>query len=107
MDWARRGSLLSIAATVWSFANLLLGLSNRNKVVLWPQDVKVVLGEPSQKERAIGAVHYKKEGMLLQPLSWCCFGSAIHHERDVRKSNTQIYVTQTSSNRVISSGGLC
>jgi len=38
-----------------------------------------------QKERAIGAVHCKKEGMLLQPRSWHCVECAFHHERDVRK----------------------
>jgi len=36
--------------------------------------------QPSQKECAIGAVHCKKEGTLLQPLSWCCVESAIHHK---------------------------
>jgi len=43
----------------------------------WCQD------QPSHKERAIGAVHCKKEGMLLQPLRWCCVKCVIHHERDV------------------------
>ena len=28
--------------------------------------------QPSHKERTIGAVHSKKEGMLLQPLNWRC-----------------------------------
>jgi len=41
--------------------------------------------QPSQKERAIGAVRYKKEGMLLHPLGWRCVECAIHHERDVRE----------------------
>jgi len=40
---------------------------------------------PSQKECAIGAVHCKKEGMLLQPLSWRCVECWIRHERDVRE----------------------
>jgi len=40
--------------------------------------------QPSQKERAIGGIHCKKEGMFLQTLSWRCVESAIHHERDVR-----------------------
>jgi len=39
--------------------------------------------KPSQKERAIGAVRCKKEGMLLQPLR--SVECAIHHERDVRE----------------------
>ena len=41
--------------------------------------------QPSQKERTIGAVSCKKEGMLLQPLRWCCFDCVIQHERDVRE----------------------
>ena len=40
--------------------------------------------QPSQKERAISAVHCKKEGMLLQPLGWRCVGGAIHHERQAK-----------------------
>ena len=55
----------------------------------------------TQKERAIGAVRCKKEGMLLQPLHWCCVECVIHHERDVRENNTDIYVARTSNNRVI------
>jgi len=41
--------------------------------------------QPSQKKRAIGAANCKKEGMLLQTLSWRCVESAIHRERDVRE----------------------
>jgi len=39
--------------------------------------------QPSQKENAIGAVHCKTEGMMLQSLSWRCIETAIHHEWDV------------------------
>ena len=39
--------------------------------------------QPSQKEHAIDAVRFKKEGMLLQLLHWRCVECAIHHERDV------------------------
>jgi len=59
--------------------------------------------QPSQKKRAIGAVHCKKEGMLLQHLSWCCVDSAIHQNGMCAKGNTQIYAMRTSNNRVISS----
>ena len=41
--------------------------------------------QPSHKERAIGVVGCEKEGMLLQPLRWCCVDCVIHHERDVRE----------------------
>jgi len=66
---------------------------------------------PSQKERAIGAVRCKKEGMLLQPLRWRCVECVIHNERDVRKEQQHIYVAQTSNNnrknRVIAARDLC
>jgi len=42
-------------------------------------------GQPSHKEGAIGTVRCKKEGMLLQPLRWCCVDCVIHHEREVRE----------------------
>ena len=48
--------------------------------------------QPSHKERAIGAVHCKKEGMLLQPLRWCCVDCVIHHERDVREEQHHTYM---------------
>jgi len=41
--------------------------------------------QPSHKERMIGVVHCKKEGMLLQPLRWCCVDCLIDHEQDVRE----------------------
>ena len=41
--------------------------------------------QPSHKERAIDVVRCKIEGMLLQPLQWCCVDCAIHHKRDVRE----------------------
>ena len=62
--------------------------------------------QPSHKERAIGAVRCKKEGMLLQPLPWCCVDCMIHHERVVRDEQKYMYVARTSNNRVISSGDL-
>jgi len=33
--------------------------------------------QPSQKERAMGALHCKNEEMLLQPLGWCCIKSVV------------------------------
>jgi len=65
-------------------------------------------GQPSHKERAIGAVRCNKERMLLQPLRWCwcCVDCVIHHERDVREEQKYMCVARTSNNRVISSGDL-
>ena len=47
--------------------------------------------QPSHKERAIGAVRCKKEGMLLQPLRWWCADCVIHHERDVGEKQHHTY----------------
>jgi len=63
--------------------------------------------KPSQKERAIGAVCCKMEGMLLQPIRWRCVDCVIHHERDVREEQQYIYVVRTSNNRVIVVWKLC
>ena len=57
--------------------------------------------QPSHKERVIGVVRCKKEGMLLQPLRWCCVDCVIHHERDVREEQKYMYVARTRNNRVI------
>ena len=48
--------------------------------------------KPSQKERAIGVVRCKKEGMLLQPFRWRSVDFVIHHEGDVREEQQYIYV---------------
>ena len=48
--------------------------------------------QPSHKERAIGVVRCKKEGMLLQPLRWCCVDCVIHHEREVREEQHHTYM---------------
>ena len=41
--------------------------------------------QPSHKQRAIGAVRCKKEGMFLQPLRWCFVDCVIHHGQHVRE----------------------
>ena len=47
--------------------------------------------QPSHKEPAISAVRCKKEGMLLQPLRWCCVDCVIHYGRDVREEKHHTY----------------
>ena len=47
--------------------------------------------QPSQIERAIGAVRCKQEGVLLQHLSWRCAECATHHERNVREEQHHVY----------------
>ena len=58
--------------------------------------------QPSHKKRAIGAVHWKKKGMLLQPLRCRCVKCVIHHERDVHEEQ-HMYVARTGNNRLIMS----
>jgi len=65
-------SLLLLAATMQSFAYLPLGLYDRTKISAVTRMWRSCRVQPSHKERAIGAVHCKKEGMLLQPLGWRC-----------------------------------
>jgi len=59
--------------------------------------------QTSQKERAIGVVRCKKQGMLLQPFRWRCVECVIHHERDVHEDQHpySLYVARTSNNKVI------
>ena len=58
------------------------------------QGVKVVSGKHSQKERAVGAVHCKNEGMRLQPHGWRWIESVVVvrpiHENDQRWTCTWI-----------------
>ena len=87
--------LLLLAATVRSFAHISLGFfrSQQNGAVtrMW-RSCRVQL---SHKERAIGVVRCKKEGMLLQPLRWRCVDCVIHHERDVREEKHYMNVART------------
>ena len=55
--------------------------------------------QPSHKERAIGVVCCKKEGMLLQPLRWCCIDCVIHHEQRMCVKNNTIMYVERASNR--------
>jgi len=84
IEWLRP-VVNSIADCCHSVKHMAVGLSDRNKMVLWPGCGGRDKFRPSHKERAIGVVPCKKEGMLLQPLQWCCADCVIHHERDVRE----------------------
>jgi len=99
-------TLLLLAATMRSFAHMPLGLfrSQQNGAVtrVW----RSCRMKPSQKESTIGAVRCKKEGMLLQPLRWCCVECVIHNERNVGEEQHPLYVARTSNNWVISSSEL-
>jgi len=63
-------SLLLLAATVWSFAQFLLGLSNSKKVMLWPGCARCRARCSIHKKNMRSVRVVVKEGMLLQPLRW-------------------------------------
>ena len=95
------------SATVRSFAHMPLGLSVRNKMVLWPGCEGRAVWKPSPKERVIGAVRCKKEGTLLQTLCWHCAECVFHHIRNVYEEQHHIYVAWTSNNRAVVACNLC
>ena len=84
-------TLLLFAATVRSFAHMPLGISDRNKMVLWP-GCEGRAEFSLHTKSVICVVRCKKEGMLLQPLRWCCIDCVIHHERDVREEQHHTYM---------------
>ena len=101
------GELYCCLLPVWSFAHMPLGLSDRNKMVLWPgcegptrfslhiknmQSVRFV-----EKRRGCCCNHFTT-GVVLK--------CVVHHQRNVHDEQHHIYVAQTSSNRVISSSEL-
>jgi len=103
IEWSRR--VISIAACchgakLWAHAARDFRSQQNGAVTRMWRSCGV---QPSHKEHAIDVVRCKKEGMLLQPLRWCCVDCVIHHERDVREEQKYMYVVQTSNNRVISS----
>jgi len=72
----------------------------------WPQQNGAVTWmwrscrvQPSYKERAIGVVRCKKEGMLLKPLRWRCVDCVIYHERDMREGEKYICVVRASNSK--------
>jgi len=77
--------LLLLAATLRSFAHAARNFRSQ-------QNGAECEGQPSHKERVIGAVHCQKEGMLLQTLRWFCVKCVIHHERDVREEQHHTYM---------------
>jgi len=92
-------SLLLLAAIVWSFAHLPLGLSNRNKMVLWPGcEGRVRCSCQGKNVRSVWFV-VKRKG--------CCCILSVGFTLNVRftmnrmcvKNNTHTYVVQTTNNR--------
>ena len=84
--------LLLLAATVQSIAHMPLGISDHNIMVLWPGCEGCA--EFNVHTKNVQSVRFvvKKEGMLLQPLWWCCVDCVIHHERDVCEEQHHAYM---------------
>jgi len=89
-------SMLLLAATVWSFVHLLLGLSNRNKMVLWP-------GCEGYARRNLHKKNLQFMWFVVNTRAYC-FNLSVDVALNVQfitnrmcaKNNTHIYVSQTS-----------
>jgi len=83
-------------AKLWAYAARDFRLQQNGAVTRMWRSYQV---QPSHKEGAISAVHWKKEGMLLQPLRWCCVDCVIHHERDVHEEQKYVCVERASNDK--------
>jgi len=98
-------SLLLLAVTVWSFAHLLLGFSNRSEVVLW-------LGRKggarcNLHKKNVWSVRFIAKGGDVVTTSQLTLRSKCDSPRTgYARRATQIYVAWTSNNGVTLSGDL-
>jgi len=74
-----------LVATMWSFAHLPPGRTDRNKMVLWPGCEGRARCNLHKKNVRSVRFDAKKEEMLLQPRGLRRVECVIHHERDVRE----------------------
>jgi len=63
------------------------------------QDVKVMPSSAFTQRTCDRGGCCKKEGMLLQPLRWCCVDCMIHHKRDVHKEQKYVCVKRASNSK--------
>jgi len=83
-DW----SLLLLAATVWSFARLLLGLSDRNEMMLWPGcDGRARCNLHKKKSDRCGSLWKRGDVVASFRLALRCTTNGISV-----KNNTHIYM---------------
>jgi len=99
-------TLLLLAATVWSFAHMPLGLSVRNKIVLWP-------GCGGRARCSLHTKNVRSVWFVAKRRGCCCNlsgGVALNVWFTTNgmcvKNNTHIHVARTSNDRMISSGEL-
>jgi len=99
-------SLLLLAAMVRSSVHMPLGISDRNKMVLWP-------GCEGRAEFSLHTKNVWSVWFVVKRRGCCCNLSGgvvlivrFTTNRMCMKNNTIMYVARTSNNRVISSGDL-
>jgi len=92
-------SLLLVAATVWSFAHIPLGISDRNKMVLWP-------GCGGRAEFSLHTKNVWSVWFVVKRRGCCCNLSSgvalivwFTTNRMCVKNNTIIYVARASNSK--------
>jgi len=97
IEWSHQVISILLAATVWSFAHLLLRLSDRNK---WccDQDVKVVPDPALTKKTSNRCSLLQKGGDVVSRLvlHWMCDSL---WRGCARRITPHVYVAQTSNNK--------
>ena len=99
-------TLVLLAATVRSFAHMPLGISNRNKMVLWP-------GCEGRAEFSLHTKNVRSVRFVVKRSGCCCNLSGgvalivwFTTNGICVKNNTIMYAVRTTNNRVILSGDL-
>jgi len=95
------GMWLLLAATVWNFAHLPLGLSDCNKMVLWPGCEGCARCNLHKKN--VWSVRFvvKRWGCCCNLSVGVVLNAQFTGNRMCAKNNTHIYVAWTANNRVI------
>jgi len=100
-------TLLLLAATVWSFAHMPLGLANRKKMVLW-------LGCEGRARCSLHTKNVRSVWFVVKRRGYCCnlsVGVALNvwftTNGMCANNNTNIHAVRTSNNRVIVACELC
>jgi len=106
IEWSWHVISIVLAATLWSFAQMPLGLSDRNKMVLWS-------GCEGRAKCSLHKKNVRSVRFVVKRRGCCCnlsVGIALNVWFSTNgmctKNNTHIYVARTSNKRVILSGDL-
>jgi len=100
-------SLLLFATTVWSFAHLPLGLSDRNKMGLWPGcEGRAKCNLHKKNVRSVRFVA-KRRGCFCNLSVGVALNVRFTTNGMCAKNNTNRYVARTSNNRSTTACDLC